>query len=291
MRAATDTDSTIERLSSRPCGWRRTEWASGAFETAYRPRTAEVDGTILPARHLVMATLRGGARRHSFRNADGRRFDGADIVGSVSFLPAGCERRLQLQDVEWCWAAVALDPAEADEPDQLGAIGSFAVESEPFILAMLAEMERLDALAGGLEPIYAEAMGEALTRYLAGRYAGQATLSSKRYALPAWKLRRLTDHVEAHLAERIGIASLARLCGLSERQFHRAFLATTGQTPLAFVIGRRIERARLLLATSDGTIALVAFRTGFANPTHFARAFSAVTGVTPSAYRQAARAR
>lgn len=289
MTATTQIGHTIDRLSSRPDGWRRSEWATGAFETASRKRTAAVDGSILPARHLVMATLHGGARRHCFRNADGQRFDGPDVAGAASFLPAGCERRLHLQDVEWRWAALALAPDAVDGADLLGTIGSFAVGSDPFILGMLTEMARLDALMSGLEPIYAETMAHALKHYLSMRFAGRPSASPKAHALPAWKLRRITEHVEAHLAERLDVASLARLSGLSERQFHRVFRVTTGQTPLAFVIARRIERARLLLVTTDESITSIALNTGFANPTHLARAFVAATGIKPLSYRLSGR--
>ena len=144
--------STIERLSSRPDGWRRAQWTSGAFETAYRPMTTIVEGRILSPNHLIMATLSGGARRHEISADGGHRYDGPDFPSTVSLLPAGCERRLRLHDVEWRWAAIALHPAKisALACASIEALGPLSGAEDSFIWNMLAEFERLDALEGGL---------------------------------------------------------------------------------------------------------------------------------------------
>lgn len=277
----------LGRLSSRPDSWRRTSWATGVFETAHRPHTPHVAGEIVSGRHLIMATLQGGARRHVFTTADGFRHEGPDLTGSVSFLPAGCARRLELHDVKWRWAAIALDASSEDVGASLARVPSMSLKQEPFVFGLLREMERLDALAGGIEPIYAETMAAALTRYLVNRFDARRTVDEGG-ALPPFKLRRVKDFVASHLDQRLSLAELAALCGLSERHFHRSFKATTGETPLRYVVRQRIERAMLLLAGSEASIAAVAFAVGFANPTHFARAFKDATGMTPSAYRNGA---
>lgn len=241
---------------------------------------------ILSQRHLVMATLGGGARRHSFKTADGQRHDGPDQPGVVSFLPARCERRLKLADVEWRWAALAISPAEADGADALASLKSFVVPQDLFVSGLLLELERLAALGDGLEPIYAETMSGALVRYLARRYAGAPAQPGMALALPVWKLRRVKDCVDSRLGERISILELAALCGMSERHFHRAFQAATGQTPLAYLVGRRVARAKLLLASDTRPVAAVAFAVGYSNAAHFAKAFQAETGLLPSAYRR-----
>jgi AraC family transcriptional regulator len=105
------------------------------------------------------------------------------------------------------------------------------------------------------------------------------------YALPPFKLRRVKDYVAANLATRLSLGELARLCSLSDRHFHRAFKASTGQTPLEYITAERIHRAKLLLASRSLQVTDVAFAVGFANPSHFARTFAATTGLTPSAYR------
>jgi AraC family transcriptional regulator len=284
--ALSQQQTSIGRLSTPPDGWRRSSWAGGTFETAYRPFTREVEGALRSDRHLIMTTLRGGARRHVFTTDDGRRYAGPDRPGAFSFLPAGCERRLKLEDVEWRWAAIALQPDSADGKDDLSSLGSMAMAEDRFVSSSLTELERVDALSGRLEPLYAETIVAALKSYLLTRYCGRSDDSARGCFLPTWRLRLVRDYVASHLADRISIADVAKLCRLSERHFHRAFRATTGQTPLDYVVAQRMEKARLLLASAPKSIAEVALAVGYANPTHFARAFHAATGLNPSAYRR-----
>ena len=98
-------------------------------------------------------------------------------------------------------------------------------------------------------------------------------------------MRRVKEFIAANLDAQLSLSELAGLCDLSERHFHRAFNATVGLTPLGFVVQQRIERARLLLSSTNSSIASIAMAVGFANPGHFARAFSDATGMSPSGYR------
>jgi AraC family transcriptional regulator len=284
-------DTTIGRLRTKPQGWRRVAWQGGAFETAYRPRTALVEGAIQSGSHLVMVTLRGGATDHETAADGGHRYKGADRAGFVSFLPAGCERRLVLRDVAWQWASIALDPtvsagADGKAAAALDRLAPFSAVQDGFVLALLAELERLNALDGGLDPLYCETMAEALSRYLRKRFvdarSGPVPGPAK---LPAWRLRRVEDYIDAHLGGRLRIGDLAMLCGLSERHFHRAFSATTGRTPLAFIQERRVRAAAAALARDDVSVAALALEVGFLSPSHFARVFRSVLGLSPSEYR------
>lgn len=100
------------------------------------------------------------------------------------------------------------------------------------------------------------------------------------------ELRRVTDYVDAHLDERIAVADLARLIGLSERHFARRFRAATGQSVHAFVDQARLRRAKALLADHDLSIKQAAFALGFASPANFSDAFLRQSGERPAAYRR-----
>jgi AraC family transcriptional regulator len=277
------------RLSSQPDGLRRHGWEGGAFTTAYRPATRFVEGEIASPNHLIMVTLRGGAKRHEIRTDDGHRYDGPDRPGSVSFLPAACARRLRLHSVEWRWATVAVAPV--DDCRFLTRLRPFSGVEDGFVQSMLSEFERLDALDGGLEPVWRETMVQALLAYLGRRYGGgiapEATGAAG--ALPAWRLRQVDEAIEANLSGELRIADIAKLCGLSEGHFHRAFRAATGRTPLEHITARRIDRARQLLARSGLSIGVIALQVGFQSPSHFARLFQQATGKTPGDYRRAFR--
>jgi AraC family transcriptional regulator len=127
---------------------------------------------------------------------------------------------------------------------------------------------------------------------LARRY-GKVSITTPQgdLRLPAWRIRRITDYVEAHLDESIQVADLARIVGLSTGHLHRALRATVGVTPLEFINQRRIERARQILATEGTTVTELSARVGFASPNHFARLFRRATGVSPSEYRRGVRSR
>lgn len=84
------------------------------------------------------------------------------------------------------------------------------------------------------------------------------------------------------------LAELAALTGLSRYQFLRAFSRQVGTTPYAYLMQRRVGHARRLLATGVPPSEAAA-ATGFADQSHLTRAFVRQYGVTPGAFRTAAR--
>ena len=81
------------------------------------------------------------------------------------------------------------------------------------------------------------------------------------------------------------LATLARRAGLSRWQLIRAFAAATGLTPHAWLLDQRVQRARALLREGRLSLSEIALTTGFADQSHFSRAFKARTSVTPGQYR------
>ena len=263
---------------------RRVAWQGGAFETARRERTASVEGVIRSSSHLVMATLKGGARVHEFVTEEGFRYKGQDKAGFVSFLPAGCERRLSLSDVAWEWASIALPPKVAFSTEN---VGPFSEANNEFLFGMLKHFRLLFDADGALDVTYCDAMTFALTQYLKHRgSSGKAEAQNVRGGLPPRKLRTVTEYIDANLGGEIRIRELARLVDRSEGHFHRAFRSTTGKTPLQFVNERRVGRAAEILAARPDSILDVALQVGFVSASHFARTFRRVTGVNPDRYRR-----
>ncbi len=85
------------------------------------------------------------------------------------------------------------------------------------------------------------------------------------------------------------IAKCADFCYMSKPHFSRVFKRTTGMSPVQFILGLRIDRAKELLDFTDKTIADVAEASGFQDQNYFARTFKKVTGLTPTQYRYAER--
>ena len=106
-----------------------------------------------------------------------------------------------------------------------------------------------------------------------------------RGGMPIYQLRKLEDHVTAHLAEDISIERLAELVELSPSHFAHVFKETTGMTPLQFVTRQRITRAQQLIRETSRSLIDVGLDVGYTSPSHFAQVFRRVVGVTPTAFR------
>jgi len=85
-------------------------------------------------------------------------------------------------------------------------------------------------------------------------------------------------------------AELSALVHMSPYHFARLFKRSTGVPPHRFLVRRRIDAARALLAAQTAPIAEIAQLVGFRTPSHFTTTFRRVTGMTPSAYRSEAGA-
>lgn len=276
--------SEMRRVEPIALGWRRYEWHTGAFDAGYRPETGAVEGKILLPSHLVLVTLTGGARELVVKSACGHSYRGSDHNRAVSFLPAHCERTMQLRGVKSAWASIELNTAGRDGAPLLGDVPSFTNADDPFIAGLVAEFTRLEGL-GMLEPLYCETMSLALSSYLVARYGHRRDAPASRpLKLAPWHLRRIDEFISAHLETGIRIEDLAALAEMSSGHFHRAFKATTGMTPLDYINGKRIACARQLLATEALSVTEVALRVGFQSPSYFAKVFRRATGLNPSDY-------
>ena len=126
-------------------------------------------------------------------------------------------------------------------------------------------------------------------RSLAGEFADRtgANLSSGfvRGGLPPRVLRRVREHIDAHIEKRISVEALARLANLSVCYFVRAFKQSVGITPHDYLIRRRVERTMELLSSTDMPLSEIALAAGFADQSHCARRFRQHVGMSPRDYR------
>jgi AraC-like DNA-binding protein len=102
-------------------------------------------------------------------------------------------------------------------------------------------------------------------------------------------LRRVRMYIEEHLVERIRLADLAAVAGLSVYHFAREFKRTVGLSPHSYVTRRRVEGAQEMLASTDRPLSDVALACGFFDQSHLARHFREFAGVTPAEYRWSQR--
>jgi AraC-like DNA-binding protein len=107
--------------------------------------------------------------------------------------------------------------------------------------------------------------------------------------LAPWQERLAKELLVTDLSEEPSISDVARACGMPESRFVRLFRMTTGMPPYRWVRAFRLEHAKELLFNSPLSLAQIAYDCGFADQSHFTRAFAAATGTTPGAWRRARR--
>jgi AraC family transcriptional regulator len=139
--------------------------------------------------------------------------------------------------------------------------------------------------AGPMAAIYRQSMTMALAAHLAKALMETAPPVTQAPVLEDARLARAVDLIEARLAEAPSLDDLASAAGMSPFHFARSFRKATGEAPHRFLMRRRIERAKILLATTPLPVAEIGWRVGWQNAAHFTQAFRAMTGMTPGAYR------
>lgn len=99
-------------------------------------------------------------------------------------------------------------------------------------------------------------------------------------------IARVVDYIDAYIDQDLRLTSLAGVAGMSMYHFARRFHETVGVSPHAYVLARRIVRARAMLSRSDDRLAHIALACGFSSQSHFTTAFHRGLGVTPGEFRR-----
>lgn len=248
------------------------------------PTTVRVAGA---AQHRVDLRFQASGRLECAWG--GAEYRGPSRPGDIAVIPAAA-------DVAWAaeapagevlhlhlapaLLAQAFDDRGLDAGTPLAARCRFVDQG----LLALGRMLRGELLTGTGGRLFAESAGMMVAGLLV---RGQAGLGANRPGgLPAWRLKRVCDHVEAHLADDLGLDGLAAQAGLSPDRFAHAFKAATGRAPHRYVIERRVQRAAELLATTREPIAAIALAVGCSSQAHLTTLFRQVLGTTPGAYRR-----
>lgn len=104
---------------------------------------------------------------------------------------------------------------------------------------------------------------------------------------PARHLLRAKDLADARYSEPLEVEDLAKAAGLSKAHFSREFRRTFGESPHAYLLTRRLERAAALLRNTDYSVAEICLEVGLQGVGSFTTSFKRAYGMTPTAYRAA----
>jgi AraC family transcriptional regulator len=230
------------------------------------------------------------------RNGQGHR--GLSVHGDIDIVPAGTPSywRLYKQD---CALVVRLSSdLLAEAAAGLGIPSSDAVllnrfqvrdpRLEHLAWALKADMD--EGFASG--SLYSESIGTAMACQLLRAYSLRSPAASPAHAetksgtMSGFRLRRVLAHIEDNLDANLSLSDLAAVSGLSVSHCQRAFRTAMGTSLHQYVIRRRVERARSLLAHAHLSLTEVAHSVGFAHQSHLATHMRRLLGASPFSLRQ-----
>lgn len=240
--------------------------------------------------HQVFVPL-AGAVTILDRGAKGQPIKRRRTVGEISVTPAGscfsAQWKRELEYVSVFFTEDFLNRATIDFTANLKAQLVLSCGPQDELVRSIAQ-----ALAAEIDAelpagkLYAESLVNALAVHLLRHYSTDSLIPDLQFGgLPAHKLRRAVEFMETHLADDLSLTEIAETVELSQYHFARAFKQSTGQTPIQFLMQRRVEAAKQLLSQSALPIVEVSLRTGFKNQSHFTTLFRRLTKQTPRAYR------
>jgi AraC family transcriptional regulator len=239
----------------------------------------------------VGASAEIGCRR------DGRYHRGLGVHGDIDIIPPGTPSRWELGGTDTALIlavpqnllALAAEESRAD-PGSIQIVNRFQIRDpqiERIGWALKAETEA--GYPGG--QIYFDSLAFGLSTALVKRHsslmeaaAGEAARYT--YGMPGRTLRRVLGYIEDNLSRDLSLKEIADVAGLSVSHCKTAFHKSVGSPIHQYVIQRRVERAKQLLAKEGLSIGEVAAAAGFTHKSHLAFHTRRVFGLSPSGLRR-----
>ena len=264
-------------------------WPEIAVEEVFPSGQPHVP-TELPPGHLVRHIVAVSMEAHplEIRWLGGPSFSGMNDVGSITIFPArqsyvaqwGRTGRSLMLQISTPFAAATLseelDPAVNLEP-------VFA-KKDSFVGHAIHALHHLARDPGHNSRICGETLAISVVAHVVRRYGADSQRRRvERLPVPldGSALKRIDQLIDERIGTTISVGDLAAVAGMSPFRFSRLFKLATGTPPHQYVLHRRIERAKSMLAGRRLRMADVALSCGFASQSHFSDTFRRVTGTTP----------
>jgi AraC family transcriptional regulator len=281
-------DSSFVRIlsTSESLGWNNIL----ARSTELQP-VADYSATPQTSDDNLVIVMEGSTRIES-RQAGRHLYADQWVAGIMSTVP-------QLLEFEGRWNSsvkalflhlqhaaiieVAASTARGD-PERVEIVPMFGFH-DPLFYYLGVELNRELQNMSFLGSLFAETIANTIILHMLDKYSNLArrrSMSTRKLTPP--QIRALDEYLQAHLHERVSLADLASCIHVSVSHFERIFRATLHCPPYHYVLERRIERAKLLLANPTLSLHDVARECGFANQSHFTRHFTRSVGVTPARF-------
>ena len=221
----------------------------------------------------------------------GKRFNGWVRPGHLWIAPRSMPHRSSFQGPH---GGVLLSIGNSQLERHIGPLMRGRTELEPSFNLEDGQLEHLlrGLLAVAQDGSCADALvGELLINAtcirLAKRYAvSKLQIVPHRGGLPAARLKRVLEYIDANLGKNITLSELANVVDMSLYYFAVLFRQSTGVSPHRYVLHQRVERAKGLLRNPKLSVLDVSINVGFEHQNNFARAFRRVIGVSPTQFRR-----
>jgi AraC family transcriptional regulator len=165
-------------------------------------------------------------------------------------------------------------------PDRIELMDCFS-RSDPH-LHQIAMMLLAELKSGGIMgELYVESLTQVLVIHLLRHYSSLQPIIADRYSLYPRRLDSAIDYIHAHLNGDLSMAQIASSINTSPTHFASLFKRATGVSLHQYVIKQRVERAKLLLETTDLPILNIASKVGFSSQSHLTYHCKRQTGMTP----------
>jgi AraC family transcriptional regulator len=210
----------------------------------------------------------------------------------VSIVPAGhphstdWRRKADLMHLYLDPGFVARAAHEFQRDDDIEVIGHYLIRDP--LIERLADQLRGEMREGAPSRLYFESLATVLAVQLRNRYAARPENPRQLKAgIGPYRARRALDYIEAHLHDNaLSLNDMAADLGMSPHYFAELFKNRFGVSPYRYVLSRRIEQARVLLAARERSLADIALELGFGSQSRFTTVFVQRMGTTPAAYRR-----
>lgn len=244
---------------------------------------------------LVLHLLTAGEVRYAADFGFGR-FEGIKSPGQFDLAPPGTQGHFEGDgpfellslSVPWTEMRRIAENAGLAPIEDLGALHAQMTEcpSISYLLGQLwREGKEHDPVAAQFSDAALSAVVLRLLR-LADAPARTVPRAIAKGGLAPWQVQRVKEWIEADLAGEHPVDRLAALVSLSPFHFVRAFSASVGKPPHAYIVERRMIEARRLLRETDTDMTEIGLSVGYSGGGAFARAFRQHTGMSPSEFRR-----
>ncbi len=263
---------------------------NGVGLRTYRYRGLDVQVPAM-ADFMIVAYKRGGTFME--RRFEGRWTRTECHPGDISLLTRS-------QASHWHWteqidvthiylseAAVARVAADVlERPIAAVRLHDLLRTQSPIVSGIVEEISREAEGAGIGGALYVEALSTQLIVSLLRNFASvEFADKSGRGELPPAVRRRIIDYIEARIDQSLSLEELAEVASMGVWTFGKRFRATFATSPHQYVVDRRLEKARQMLAIGHLPVKAIASECGFADQAHLTRVMRARLGKTPASLR------